>query len=38
VTGWGSNDGVTKKKAEHWLATWVHITRALHRNITIAIV
>jgi hypothetical protein len=34
--GWGSNDGLTKKKAEHWVATWVHITKALNRNTTTA--
>jgi hypothetical protein len=32
---WGSNDGVTKKKAEHWLTTWIHITKAALRNLSI---
>jgi hypothetical protein len=29
---WGSNDGVTKKKAEHWIPIWVHILKAALRN------
>jgi hypothetical protein len=33
---WGSNDGVTKKKAEHWLAVRIHTTKAALRNLIIA--
>jgi hypothetical protein len=33
---WTSNDGVTKREAGHWLGIWVHIARALLRNIIIA--
>jgi hypothetical protein len=25
---WGSNDGMSKNKAEYWLTVWVHITKA----------
>jgi hypothetical protein len=32
---WGSDDGVTKKKAGHWLTIWVHITKAALRNLII---
>jgi hypothetical protein len=32
---WGSNDGVTKKKAEHWLAVRTHTTKTALRNLII---
>jgi hypothetical protein len=33
---WRPNDGAKKDVAEHWLTTWVHITKALLRNTIIA--
>jgi hypothetical protein len=33
---WKSNDGVKKDIAQHWLTTWVHISKALLRNIITA--
>ena len=33
---WGSNDGMSKNKAEYWLTVWIHITRAALRNLIIA--
>jgi hypothetical protein len=32
---WGSNDGMSKNKAEYWLTVWIHITKAALRNLII---
>ena len=29
---WGSNDGKSKKKTEHWLTVWIHTSKAAFRN------
>jgi hypothetical protein len=34
---WKSNDGVRKDVTQHWVTVWVHTTRALLKNITLAV-
>ena len=33
---WKSNDGVRKDVTQHWVTVWVHITKALLKNIILA--
>ena len=33
---WKSNDGVRKDATQHWVTVWVHTTKALLKNIILA--
>jgi hypothetical protein len=33
---WNSNDGVKKDATQHWVTVWVHTTKALFKNIILA--